>query len=832
MITRLDGAMGTQLQARGLQPGEIPELWNLTRPADITAVHRAYLEAGADIVSTNTFGANPAKYHGDAPLKDVIAAAVQCARDAGAKRVALDVGPTGKLLKPAGDFEFDAAYDAFAEQIRLGAEAGADLVFLETFGDTYELKAALLAAKENAKLPILASVALGEDGKLLTGADVDTIAALFNALKPDAAGFNCGLGPDRLLPFLKRFASRTNLPIIAKPNAGLPKVVDGKTVFTVGPEEFARDVAACIEAGATYVGGCCGTTPQHIAALKHTVPSASSQHSSDRFATASLVHMTGAAKLPTVVSSYSKTVELPFDDSIVIGERINPTGKKKLREAYKSGDTGYILREAIAQVEAGAAILDVNAGVPGIDEPQVLRTTVEAIQSVTDTPLQIDTADPVALENALRHYNGKAMVNSVNAKEESMNAVFPIVAKYGGILVALTLDEHGIPPTADGRLALAKKIIDRGAEYGLTKDDFVIDVLCLATSADPSSASVILESLRRIRTELGVRTVLGVSNISFGLPARPQLNATFYALALGAGLTSAIVNPLSPEMMSAYRSWRALMAHDPGCADWIAANAVPSASSPTGADKAPANTVPSASSPTGADKTPANTVPSASSPTGADKSPDDGTMRRVSFAILHGLKADAAAAAQAALATGKQPVEIIDGEIVPALETVGKGFETGKLFLPQLLMAAEAAAQAFDVIRAALEKSGQATTKKGPIVIATVKGDIHDIGKNIVRALLENYGFDVIDLGRDVPPETIVETVRKTGCKLVGLSALMTTTVVAMKDTVALLRAADPSVKTIVGGAVLTQEYADEIGATYYAKDAMSSVRIAESVFA
>ena len=779
MIIRLDGAMGTQLQARGLQPGEIPELWNLMRPADITAVHRAYLEAGADIVSTNTFGANPAKYHGDAPLKDVIAAAVQCARDAGAKRVALDVGPTGKLLKPAGDFEFDAAYDAFAEQIRLGAEAGADLVFLETFGDTYELKAALLAAKENAKLPILASVALGEDGKLLTGADVDTIAALFNALKPDAAGFNCGLGPDRLFPFLKRFASRTNLPIIAKPNAGLPKVVDGKTVFTVGPEEFARDVAACIEAGATYVGGCCGTTPAHIAALKHTVPSASSP--------------TGAAKLPTVVSSYSKTVELPFDDSIVIGERINPTGKKKLREAYKSGDTGYILREAIAQVEAGAAILDVNAGVPGLDEPQVLRTTVEAIQSVTDTPLQIDTADPVALENALRHYNGKAMVNSVNAKEESMNAVFPIVAKYGGVIVALTLDEHGIPPTADGRLALAKKIIDRGAQYGLTKDDFVIDVLCLATSADPSSASVILESLRRIRAELGVRTVLGVSNISFGLPARPQLNATFYALALGAGLTSAIVNPLSPEMMSAYRSWRALMGRDVGCADWIAAN------------------------PDKKESTPSFLIPQSSSLTSS---------------VSHGLKADAAAAAQAAHAAGKQPVEIIDGEIVPALETVGKGFETGKLFLPQLLMAAEAAAQAFDVIRAALEKSGQATAKKGPIVIATVKGDIHDIGKNIVRALLENYGFDVIDLGRDVPPETIVETVRKTGCKLVGLSALMTTTVVAMKETVAQLRAADPSVKTIVGGAVLTQEYADEIGATYYAKDAMSSVRIAESVFA
>ena len=827
MIIQLDGAMGTQLQQRGLQPGEIPELWNLTRPDDIVSIHRAYVEAGANIISTNTFGANPAKYHGDAPLKNVIAAAVANARAAGAERVALDVGPTGRLLKPSGDFEFDAAYDAFAEQIRLGAEADADLIFLETFADTYELKAALLAAKENANLPILASVSLSEDGKLLTGADVDTIAALFNALKPDACGFNCGLGPDKLLPFVQRLATRTHIPIIVKANAGLPKVVDGQTVFTVGPEAFAKDIAACIAAGATYVGGCCGTTPRHIAAVRNIVlrcvsPAAGNSNlkihpSDDGCLVTPRARTHRGTTLPTVVSSYSRTVELPLNDSLVIGERINPTGKKKLREAYKAGDMGYILREAIAQVEAGAPILDVNAGVPGIDEPKVLRETVEAIQSITDTPLQIDTSDPVALENALRHYNGKAMINSVNAKEEVMNAVFPIVAKYGGVLVALTLDENGIPPTVEGRLALAKKMIAHGAEYGLTKDDFVIDVLCLAMSADPTSVPVILESLRRIRAELGVRTVLGVSNISFGLPARPLLNATFYSLALEAGLTSAIINPLSVEMMTAYKSWRALTGRDPACGEWIKAVE-------TGSVGGSASPVPRCVSPA------ALTQPTTASNL---ETPQAGTHcgTGLTSAIIHGLRADAAQLSRDALAAGTTPIALIDGEIVPALEIVGKGFESGKLFLPQLLMAAEAASAAFEVIRAALEQSGSAAEPKGPILIATVKGDIHDIGKNIVRALLENYGFRVIDMGKDVEPEAIVAKALETKCKLVGLSALMTTTVVYMKETIEKLNAADPSIKTFVGGAVMTPEYASEIHATYYAKDAMASVRLAEEFF-
>ena len=646
---------------------------------------------------------------------------------------------------------------------------------------------------------MIATVSLSEDGKLLTGGDVDCVAALFDALKPDACGFNCGLGPDKLLPFVKRLAERVSIPIVVKANAGMPRVVDGKTHFDVGPEAFAKDIASCVEAGASIVGGCCGTTPDHIRAVTNLLASKSTQTPK---------HSNTQTPVPTVISSYSRCVELPLDDSLIIGERINPTGKKKLKEAYKSGDTGYILREAISQADAGAHILDVNAGVPGIDEASVLRATVEAIQSVTDIPLQIDTSDPKALEAALRHYNGKAMINSVNAKQEVMDSVFPLVAKYGGVIVALTLDEAGIPATAEGRVALAKRMIDEGAKYGLSKDDFIIDVLCLAVSADANSANVILESLRRVRYELGLRTVLGVSNISFGLPARPLLNATFYTLALEAGLTSAIVNPLSIEMMTAHKSWRALTGRDTSCNDWISSVA---------------------EGKVGGSATPA--VPSVQSDSQASRQSVN-SLSPLTSSIVHGLKQDAATIAGGLLSSGKAPVEVIDGEIVPALEIVGKGFETGKVFLPQLLMAAEAASSAFEVIRDVLAKSGTKTELKGPIVIATVKGDIHDIGKNIVRALLENYGFKVIDLGRDVAPETIVETALRENCKLVGLSALMTTTVPFMEETIKQLNEADPSIKTFVGGAVLTAEYAEQIHATWYAKDAMASVRIAEEFFA
>ena len=790
----LDGAMGTQLQDRGLKPGETPELWNLSRANDVRAVHEAYFAAGANAVYANTFGANPAKYHGDAPLEDVIAAGVGIAREAAKSAgglVALDVGPTGRLLKPSGDFEFDAAYNAFAAQIRVGAAAGADFVAIETMGDTYELKAAILAAKENSQLPILATVALGEDGKLLTGADVECVAALLEGLRVDAIGFNCGFGPDMMLQYVRRLAAATSLPIAVKPNAGLPKVVEGQTVFTVGPEEFAKDVAALVDAGASIVGGCCGTTPEHIAALKGLTSRA-----------------LPARTLPTdrtVVTSGSRAVEIPANDTIIIGERINPTGKKKLRAALSEGDVAYVLREAVSQADAGAHILDVNTGVPGLDEHAVLDSTMQAVQSVTDLPLQIDTSDPKALERALRHYNGKALVNSVNGKEESLSAVLPLVAKYGGAVVALTLDESGIPPTADGRLAIARKIIARGTEYGLKPSDFVVDVLCLAVSADAGSANTILEALGRVKGELGCRTCLGVSNISFGLPARPLLNAAFYTMALSRGLSAGIVNPLASDMMTAYKAFRALTARDSVCGEWIASYT----------DWSPA-----ASSATGRQRTAA-----ASAGTSA---PSESTL---ASAIRHGLKSDASAMAKAALADGKAPLDLIDGEIVPALETVGRGFESGRVFLPQLLMAAEAAGAAFEVVRAALPQQ-EAGSVKGPVVMATVKGDIHDIGKNICRALLENYGFKVIDLGRDVPPEKVVETARREKARLVGLSALMTTTVGAMEETVRLVHEKLPGCKVTVGGAVLTEDYAARIGADNYSKDAMGLVRYAERLFA
>ena len=799
----LDGGMGTQLQERGLKPGETPELWNLSRPDDIRAVHSAYLAAGADIVYANTFGANAAKYHADAPLADVVSAGVALAREAvqsaGGKRfVALDVGPTGRLLKPAGDFEFDAAYDAFAEEVRFGAKAGADLVVVETMGDAYELKAAVLAAKENSSLPVLATVALGEDGKLLTGADVECVAAILEGLHVDALGLNCGFGPDKMLPFVKRLAAVTSLPIAVKPNAGLPKVEGGKTIFTVGPDEFASDVIELVKAGASIVGGCCGTTPAHIGKVVESLKGSG-------LATGDLRRVQ-CPRSKTVIASGSRVVEISTDETIIIGERINPTGKKKLKAALSEGDVAYVLREAVSQAEAGAHVLDVNVGVPGQDEPALLDSTIQAVQSVTALPLQIDTSDPKALERALRHYNGKALVNSVNGKEESMSSVLPLVAKYGGAVVALTLDENGIPPTAEGRLAIAKRILARGAEYGLKPSDFVIDVLCLAVSADANSANVILEALRRVRGELGCCTCLGVSNISFGLPARPLLNASFYTMALGAGLSAGIVNPLSADMMTAYRAYRALTGKDRTCGEWIDSfkDWTADARQPT----------------SGVRQSPSDC-----------RQPESGAAgSRLSDAIRHGLKADAAAAAREELARGVAPLEVIDTGIVPALEVVGRGFESGSVFLPQLLMAAEAAGAAFDVVRTALPQRDGASVR-GPIVVATVKGDIHDIGKNICRALLENYGFKVIDLGRDVPPERIVETARREKARLIGLSALMTTTVCFMEETVKLVHESLPDCKVTVGGAVLTADYAAKIGADHYSKDAMGLVRYAEAMF-
>ena len=799
--------MGTLLQAKGLKPGETPEDWNVEHPEAVTEIHRAYVEAGAQVVYANTFGANRLKYHGRHSLEEVVRAGVANATKAkvgeevevkggGGQRtsplVALDLGPTGRLLKPAGDLDFDEAVAAFSETIRIATSAVhlhlspppfpvPDLIVIETMSDIREVKAAVLAAKETCDLPIYVTVTLGADGRLLTGASVECVAALLESLDVAAYGFNCGLGPDKMLPYVERLAKISTKPIIVKPNAGLPKVVDGRTVFSVSPEAFAADVAKLVAAGASIVGGCCGTTPAHIEKLN-----TETQRHREVVKT-------------TTVSSGTSVVELKPHEGLIIGERINPTGKKALKEAYAKGDTAYVLREAVKQIEAGAQILDVNCGVPGLDEAALLDATVQAVQGVASCPIQIDTANPAALERALRHVNGKALVNSVNGKRESMDAVFPLVKKYGGTIVALCLDETGIPPTSDGRLAIAKKILDEGAKYGFSKEDFAFDALTLAVSSDPQAAVVTLETVRRLTDELGVNTVLGVSNVSFGLPNRPVLNNAMYALAKRAGLSAAIANPavIQDEIDPAAED--VLLGKDANCEKWIALNTEVQRHR-DGAE---------------------NSV-----------SPSLCVEKKLSDAIRRGLKDDAQTAADEALKGGAAAMDLIQKGIVPALEEVGRGFEKGTLYLPQLLMAADAAGAAFGVVRSSLKSSNRAIeqSNNSPIVLATVKGDIHDIGKNIVKALLENYGFDVIDLGRDVPPEKVVETAREKKAFLVGLSALMTTTVGAMAETIRQLKAAGLPCKTVVGGAVVTQEYADEIGADFYAKDAMRTVRIAESL--
>lgn len=783
-----DGGTGTLLQEKGMKPGELPETWNLTHTEEMVDIHRQYFEAGSDIVLTNTFGANALKFHNtEYELEDIVAAAVVNVKEGAWMGVhdgrevytALDIGPTGKLLKPMGDLSFEDAYEAFKEVVQYGEEAGADLIHIETMSDTYEVKAAVLAAKENTSLPVFATMIFDEKGKLLTGGDVPSAVALLEGLRVDALGINCGLGPEQMLPILEEILKYTTVPVIVKPNAGLPKQKDGNVYYDVEPEEFSRIMEKIVRLGASAVGGCCGTTPSHIRALIKR--------------TEDLRDLSGRRNKPekehTIVSSYGRAVILGGEPRI-IGERINPTGKKKFKQALKEHDIDYILREGIAQQDAGAHILDVNVGLPDIDEPALMREVVTELQSVTSLPLQIDTVDVKALEAALRIYNGKAMINSVNGKQESMDAVFPLVKKYGGAVVGLTLDENGIPDTAEGRAEIAGRIIKEAEKYGIRKKDLVIDVLCMTISSEPEGARTTLEALRLVRERYGVCTVLGVSNISFGLPYRPAVNSNFYTMAMQAGLSAGIINPLSEDMMRSYYSFCALMNYDKNCERYIEQYAGRQ-----------------------------NAVPAAKD-----------AKITLRAAIEKGLKEEAYHAARALLSE-KKALEIINEDMIPALDSVGKGFEKGTVFLPQLLMSADAAKIAFAVIKEALEETGDAQQEKEKIVLATVKGDIHDIGKNIVKVLLENYGFDVIDLGKDVAPETIVEAAVRDGVKLVGLSALMTTTVVSMEETIRQLRAKKPDCKVMVGGAVLNQEYADMIGADFYGKDAMQSVYYAQKCF-
>lgn len=794
-LTILDGGMGTLLQKAGLAPGELPERWNLIHAEEVAAIHRAYFDAGSNVVNTNTFGANILKFSTE-ELDDIVRAAVENARNAAArsagtqeKFVALDIGPTGKLLKPLGDFDFEDAVSVFAETVKLGVKYGVDLIMIETMNDSYETKAALLAAKENSDLPVLVSCAFGEDGKLMTGASPAAMVALLEGMGADAIGVNCSLGPKALAPVVREYLRLASVPVLLKPNAGLPTVVDGETVYNVPPHEFAREVASLIHDGVRVAGGCCGTTPAYIAALTAEIKAMG------------LIAAPITPKHDTVVSSYTHAVTFG-EDPALIGERINPTGKKRFKQALMEHDIGYILSEGIRQEEAGADILDVNVGLPEIDEVELLTEAVCELQAVTDLPLQIDTSNPVAMEAALRRYNGKAMINSVNGKEESLRAVLPLVKKYGGVVVALTLDESGIPDTAEGRVRIARRILEAAESYGIDKKDIIFDTLAMTVSASPNAANVTLEALSRIRRELGCHTSLGVSNISFGLPARDAINGTFFAMALTAGLSAAIMNPHSPDMMRTYHTYRALRGLDESFAGYIRY----------------AETLPAPASGQG-------TAPAV----GAVKKTANEGSTPLQKAIIKGLKEQSAALTSELLAA-TPALTVVQSEIIPALDIVGRGFERKTTYLPQLLMAAEAAKAAFEVIKASMTVAEPAAEQKMPIVLATVKGDIHDIGKNIVKLLLENYGYPVTDLGRDVPPEAVVEATVKLRAPLVGLSALMTTTVPAMEETIKALRKDAPWCKIVVGGAVLTPDYAAEIGADRYAADAMETVRYADEV--
>ena len=812
----LDGGMGSLLQKRGLAPGQKPETFNYLHPEIIIDIQKAYFDAGSNVVNANSFGANPFNFPDEDELKKVIEGAIANAKEAARlsnegseeskarpKFVSLDIGSLGQLLKPYGQLEFEDAVEAFAKIVKIGASAGADLVSIETMNDCLETKAALLAVKENCDLPVIVTDAFDENGQLMTGANPSAMTAMLEGMGADAVGTNCSVGPRQLRGVMEEFLECASVPVVFKPNAGLPRVENGETVFDVTVDEFAEEVIMQMEAGVRVVGGCCGTTPEYI---KKVTDLAKSRGLKPKPLT---------DKNLSVVSSYTHAVR--FDkDPILIGERINPTGKKRFKQALIEHDMDYILNEGLRQADEKVHILDVNVGIPDIDEPALLTETVKELQAVTDLPLQLDTSDPVAMESALRAYNGKAMINSVNGKEEVMSAIFPLVKKYGGFVVALTIDESGIPDTVEERISIAKKIIKTAESYGIGRKDLIFDPLCMTISADTSAAVTTLECVRILRNELGVHTSLGISNVSFGLPKRSMVTAGMFAAALECGLSAAIMNPFSAEMMTTYYVYRAIHDLDANCTGFIGFA--------TGYDDKYGATVPAPSS--------AGTAPAAD----ASASSDTAELTPLMNAIVKGLKDKAAKLTDTMIGEeGKDPLVIVSEEVIPALNVVGEGFEAKKIYLPQLLMSAEAAKEAFVIIKASLEKKqddGGSKSKNSDmkIVIATVKGDVHDIGKNIVKLLLENYGFDVTDLGKDVDPEDVLEAVTRLHADVCGLSALMTTTVPAMEDTIKLIHEKAPWCRVMVGGAVLTQEYADKIGADAYSKDAMGSVRYVESL--
>lgn len=785
-ILILDGAMGTMLQGRGLRTGDIPEKLNITDIGVIESIHREYLEAGADVVSANTFGANRFKAEkAGYSLENMVIPAVRAAKRAAAaygKYAALDIGPCGRVLQPSGDLSFEDAVEVFAEIVRAGRQAGADLILLETFTDLYELKAAVLAAKENSDLPVLASMSFEENGYSFFGTSIEAMVLTLEGLGADALGVNCSLGPKQLAPIVERIIAQAGIPVLVQPNAGLPVMENGVSRYDVTSDTFADYCLSFARSGARVLGGCCGTTPEYTAKIKALVSGLTP-----------ITRATGRGrpKKVTAICSPSKAVSFG-GDTVIIGERLNPTGKKALQAAIRAGDMDYLLREAVKQQEQGAHVLDVNVGLPDIDEPATLVRAVREVQGIVDLPLQLDSSNAAALEAAARVYNGKPLINSVNGKKESLESILPIAKKYGAAVLGLTLDERGIPETAEERLAIAVKIVEAAERYGIAREDVLIDCLVMTASAQQEQAAETLRAVRAVKEELGLKTVLGVSNVSFGLPDRPVINRVMLALALGQGLDAPIMNPGDKGMAETVAAFRVLSGKDPDAGDYIKKYSAQEAAAPAAADT--------------------------------------GTKPTLAYAIARGLKNEAEQATNELLAK-HSPLEIVESHIIPALDEVGKDYETQKIFLPQLIKAAEAAKSSFEILRREISKEGGepgAGSKK--IVIATVYGDIHDIGKNIVKVIMENYNFDVIDLGRDVPPEEVVRAVTESGAKIAGLSALMTTTVASMKDTIALLREKCPGTKIIVGGAVLTSRLAEQIGADFYAADALETVRIASGI--
>lgn len=769
-----DGGLGTMLQERGLQGGEYPETWNLTHPEELIAIHKAYLEAGCHVINANTFGANGLKFDN---VEEIITAGIQLAKEAKKQAgrmdayVALDIGPTGKLLEPMGDLPFEKAVSYFAQMVKAGVKAGADLILIETMSDTYEAKAAVLAAKENSSLPVIVTMIFDENQRLLTGGSLESAVAMLEGLRVDALGINCGLGPKQMLPVVKRIREVSSLPIIVNPNAGLPVQVNGKTVYDLKADDFAQAMVKMAQIGVQGLGGCCGTTPEYIQKMIEAIKD--------------IPCKPNTMKEQTWVTSYASAVQIG-KKAVVIGERINPTGKKRFQQALRNKEFDYILSQALEQEEAGAQILDVNVGLPDIDEADMMKETVVRLQNVCALPLQIDTGNLEALENALRLYNGKPMVNSVNGKLDSMESVFPLIQKYGAVVVGLCLDESGIPSTSKERLAIAQKIVKKAQEYGIQKKDIVIDGLAMTISSQSDGALVTLDTLQKVKEELNVSTILGVSNISFGLPQREIINSYFLSMALQSGLSCAMINPNNEMMKKAFDASMALMNQDAQCMHYISSYSKQ-----------------------------------------VEEKKSENPEISLSFAIQKGIQ-DRVKEITTSLLETKEPLGIIDEELIPALDLVGKGFEQGTVFLPQLLMSAEAAKASFEVLKEKMEQNQ--SLSKGKIILATVQGDIHDIGKNIVKVLLENYGYEVLDLGKDVAPEVIVKTAISEEVKLVGLSALMTTTVKSMEKTIELLHKEKPDTFVVVGGAVLNQEYADQIHADHYAKDAMATVRYAEQI--